>query len=221
MIGCSNFLLISRIVTRRIERRWCISIITVTWEMGNANQMVSSESCLAPAALPRDHRSEFGSLSHPWYSMGICSWHPWTVVRALGTTSQPPVGLQSAWVSGSTQFLPEAHRFLIPRSCEFSFEEMRNFGCLPPPHRSWERTVSAAETSFYLSSPRCPPLTLLFTMFQVGIRILHEAVSTQNPTQEVGQNVSLPLAFSSARIRLSTLKTASTCLVWPSILPSL
>jgi len=39
--------------------------------MGNANQMVSSESRLAPAALPRDHRSEFGSLSPldiPWAS---------------------------------------------------------------------------------------------------------------------------------------------------------
>lgn len=96
MIGCSNFLLISRIVTRRMERRWCISIITVTWKMGNANQMVSSESCLALAALPRDHRSEFGSLSQPWYSMGTCYWHPWTVVRALGTTSQPPVVLQPA-----------------------------------------------------------------------------------------------------------------------------
>lgn len=58
-------LLISRTVTRCMERRRYISIITVTWEMGNANQMVSSESCLAPAALPRDRRSEFGSLSHP------------------------------------------------------------------------------------------------------------------------------------------------------------
>ena len=64
--------------------------------MRNANQMVSSESSLAPAALPRDHRSEFGYLSHPWYYMGICYWHRQTVVRALGTTSQTLVGLQPA-----------------------------------------------------------------------------------------------------------------------------
>lgn len=135
----------------------------------------SSGSGLQPG---QDCVNDAGWISSPGYFHGTCSWYPQLVARTLGCHSMLHP------VSGRNPLLLNLATFWV-----LPWRNSRTSGFFRS-HTGADSRVCVSEASLLLTLPYYIPM-LLCTLYH---EVLHVAFSTQNPKQEVGQNLPLPLA---------------------------
>lgn len=140
-------------------------------------------------------------------SVDLCCWNPQLVIRAWGChwlASSGATASSRSHVPHSSWPKPNASLTLL--LFESSLDGIQEL--LAPSATTQELTEDSECT--WGPSPHDLTILYLYVMvnpFQIGMKLLHVAFSTQNPNQKVGQNLPLLVAFPSARTKPSALCT--------------
>lgn len=140
-------------------------------------------------------------------SVDLCCWNPQLGVRAWGChwlASSSATASSRSHVPHSSWPKPTASLTLL--LFESSLEGIQE---LLAPSATTQELTEDGECTWRLSPH---DLTILHPYvvvnpFQIGMRLLHVAFSTQNPNQKVGQNLPLLVAFPLAKTKPSALHT--------------